>query len=44
MVMGLKRAEEFLKSHRQISAYLIYADEEGRLQVWKSERFASYLN
>lgn len=44
MVMGLQRAQEFLASHHQMSAYLIYADENGRLQVWKSGRFPARLD
>ncbi len=37
MVMGLDKAKETLAAHPQLKAYLIYLDEEGREQTWKTD-------
>ena len=36
MVMGLERAQELLKHHPELMAYLIYSDERGENAVWFS--------
>ena len=33
MVMGLERGRDFLKKHKELSAYLIYTDEKGNYKV-----------
>lgn len=37
MVMGLDKAQEVLSAHPELKAYFIYADEEGKNQIWASE-------
>ncbi|MDO5759833.1 MAG: FAD:protein FMN transferase [Bacteroidota bacterium] len=44
MVMGLEKSKAFLKQHKEYAAYLIYSDENGKMQTWQSDNFASYLN
>lgn len=44
MVMGLERAKQFVESHKDIEAYLIYSDEQGAMQTWQSSGFSRYLN
>jgi thiamine biosynthesis lipoprotein len=39
MVMGMERAQEFLKKHPQLQAYFIYADENGQYQTWHTPLF-----
>jgi len=39
MVMGMERAQTFLKSHPQLQAYFIYADENGQYQTWHTPYF-----
>ena len=39
MVMGMERSQEFLKSHPQLQAYFIYADENGQYQTWHTPLF-----
>jgi len=36
MVMGLDRAKDLLEHHKELMAYLIYADENGEYAVWCS--------
>ena len=36
MVMGLERAQEVLVRHKDMMAYFIYTDREGRHAVWCS--------
>lgn len=43
MVMGLDRAKQFVESHKEIEAYLIFSDEQGNMQTWKSSGFAKYI-
>lgn len=38
MVMGLEKSIEFLKSHPEVMAYLLYADKEGNIKVYYSEK------
>ena len=33
MVLGLEKARDFLRSHPELEAYMIYSDEKGQLQV-----------
>lgn len=37
MVMGLEKAKAFVQRHKDVHAYLIYADAKGNYQVWMSE-------
>lgn len=37
LVMGLEKAKEFLKSHPELQAYLIYSDENGNYQIFYTE-------
>lgn len=39
MVMGLEQAQKFVESHKDIEAYLIYADNDGKLKSWQSSGF-----
>ena len=39
MVMGMERAQEFLRDHPQLQAYFIYADEKGQYQTWHTPFF-----
>lgn len=43
MVMGLEGAKRFVATHRDVQAYLIYADEKGQLQSWQSAGFEKYI-
>lgn len=43
MVMGLDAAQQFIASHPELQAYLIYADAEGHLQTWQSSGFDKYI-
>jgi FAD:protein FMN transferase len=36
MVMGLERSKQFLSSHPELLAYLIYSGKNGSYQVWES--------
>ena len=36
MVMGIEEAKKVLESHKELMAYFIYADSQGKLQVWYS--------
>jgi FAD:protein FMN transferase len=36
LVMGLDKAKIFLNEHKELKAYLIYSDEKGNYQVYKS--------
>ena len=42
MVMGLKKAQQFLDVHKEYAAYLIYSDKEGNMQTWQSNNFGKY--
>jgi FAD:protein FMN transferase len=44
MVMGVEKSMEFLKSHPELEAYLIYSDEKGKYVTWASERLRDRLN
>ena len=44
MVMGLEKAQIFLKQHHELSAYLIYSGEKGELLTWASSGMEKYLN
>ncbi|PCH53570.1 MAG: thiamine biosynthesis protein ApbE [Flavobacteriaceae bacterium] len=39
MAMGLEKAQDFLKKHMKLKAFLIYADENGEMQTFKSANF-----
>lgn len=44
MVMGLERAKQFVESHKDIEAYLIYSDDQGNMKIWQSSGFARFLH
>lgn len=37
MVMGLDRAKAFLAKHKDVQAYFIFADGQGKYNVWMTE-------
>ena len=37
MVMGMQRAQDILKQHPELMAYLIYTDSKGNLKTWHSQ-------
>ncbi len=37
MVMGTEKSIEFIKSHPELSAYLVYSDDNGNFKTWMSE-------
>ncbi len=39
MAMGLEKSQEFLAIHTELKAFLIYADENGEIQTFKSANF-----
>ncbi|RAR75630.1 FAD:protein FMN transferase [Flavobacterium aciduliphilum] len=39
LVMGLEKAIKFLKKHKELEAFLIYADTEGKYQFYETPRF-----
>jgi len=36
LVMGLEKAKEYLNKHRDLEAYLIYADEQGNFKIYET--------
>lgn len=43
MVMGVENVQDFLKSHPELSVYLIYSDDKGELLTWASSGMEAYL-
>ena len=39
MAMGLEKSQEFLSNHNELKAFLIYADDNGEMQTFKSANF-----
>lgn len=39
MEMGFEKSKVFLKNHTELKAFLIYVDEKGEMQTYKSENF-----
>ncbi|MFK5958093.1 MAG: FAD:protein FMN transferase [Lutibacter sp.] len=39
MAMGLEKSKEFLKNHTELKVFLIYANEKGEMQTYKSASF-----
>lgn len=39
MAMGLEKSQEFLKKHSELKAFLIYTNEKGEMQTFKSANF-----
>ena len=39
MAMGLEKTQEFLINHKDLKAFLIYADENGEMKTFKSANF-----
>jgi len=44
MVMGLKKSIEFVNHDKNLEAFFIYSDEEGKYQVYATEGFKSFIN
>jgi thiamine biosynthesis lipoprotein len=43
LVMGLDKAKEFLATHPELQAYLIYSDDKGNYQVYETEGLKAIL-
>jgi thiamine biosynthesis lipoprotein len=43
MVIGKDMAIEYLKKHKDIYAYLIYSDENGKIKTWESPELKLFL-
>ena len=43
MVMGVDSARQILQRHSNLSAFLIYADKEGKLATWHSPQLGQLL-
>ncbi len=43
MVMGLEKSKEFLTSHKELMALLIFSDENGDIQTFTSENLVKYI-
>lgn len=43
MVMGLEKAQAFLKHHPELMAYFIYTDSEGKYRVWHSKELNKFI-
>ncbi len=43
MVMGLEKAQQFLKNHPELDAFFIYADDKGHYQTFATEGFKKYI-
>jgi FAD:protein FMN transferase len=43
MVFGLDKSKEFLESHKELGAILIYNDEKGNYKVYTTENMKSYI-
>ncbi|KUO67098.1 MAG: hypothetical protein APF83_03920 [Lutibacter sp. BRH_c52] len=39
MEMGFEKSTAFLKNHRELKAFLIFVDEKGEMQTYKSDNF-----
>lgn len=39
MVMGFEKAKAFLEDHKNIDAYLIYVDKNGKMQTYQTTKF-----
>lgn len=39
MEMGFEKSKDFLKNHPELKAFLIFADEKGAMQTYKSDNF-----
>jgi thiamine biosynthesis lipoprotein len=40
MVVGEEKAKEFIKANKDLEAYFVYSDFEGKYQTWQSDGFA----
>lgn len=43
LVLGLEKAKEFLNSHKELQAYLIYSDEQGNYQVYQTPGLSDFV-
>lgn len=43
LVMGLEKAKEFLNTHRELQAYLIYSDDKGDYQIYQTPGLESII-
>jgi thiamine biosynthesis lipoprotein len=39
IAMGLEKSKEFLKNHQELKAFLIYVDQDGKMQNYQTEAF-----
>jgi thiamine biosynthesis lipoprotein len=44
MVMGKEKTVEFLGSHPEFEAYLVFSDDNGNFKTWMSESMAEYIS
>jgi thiamine biosynthesis lipoprotein len=44
MVMGKERAIEFIGTHPEFEAYLVYSDDNGSFKTWMSAQLADYIS
>ena len=42
--MGLEKAKEFLKTHTELQAYLIYSDDQGNYQVFETPGLKDFVS
>jgi FAD:protein FMN transferase len=43
MVMGTEKSIDFIKSHRELSAFFVYSDDSGNFQTWMSDDLKKIL-
>ena len=43
MVLGTEKAKEFINSHPQFSAFMVYSGLDGELETWMSESLKQYV-
>jgi FAD:protein FMN transferase len=44
LVMGKKKAIEFLNEHPEFEAFMVYSDDEGNFKTWSSEKLKEYIS
>lgn len=44
MVMGMEKAKKILENHKELLAYFIYSDHQGKLKVWCSPKLEKKLS
>lgn len=43
MVMGIKESQQLLAKHKEIDAYFIYADANGKMRTWCTPKMYQYM-